>query len=144
MNYFEELDNDILVGYHIEGGETFDNTGLPALSMDTLTDSRALYLCDNPKEWFASHLVGKIYQRVLKVKFHKTNSQLYQWDDYMNIAPMARDDESESRDLSGNELYMLTGVYLHYTLGFPRGELTEAFLIHPTKHVISIEEVFSC
>ncbi len=145
MSYFEELADGTLVGYHIEGGETLDGSGLPPLSMETLTDSRTLYMCNNPIEWFADHLLGKINQRVLKVTFRKVTSQEYPWEHYMSMRPRTANlldgEEATSFDPCGCETYIRTGIYLHYTLGEPKGELTEGFLIQPKQHVISIEEI---
>lgn len=58
---------NLLIGYHIEGGETFENVDCIPLSMETISNNRPLFICKDPFQWNCDYLNTPL--RILEIGF---------------------------------------------------------------------------
>lgn len=142
--YFNIDKNNNLIGYHCEGGETFEDVNNIPLSMDTLNNDRILFLCNNTTEWYPNHLNNldnfKMYSIIFKQPLkYKTYNSLKKYLDLFDY-----NDELKNY-FPTNETQKLINKGCHlFILGKNiENELTEAFLVYPKNYVLSIMEIKS-
>lgn len=68
--YFKQ-EGELFVGYHVEGGETFELSGSVPLNINTPRDDFPLFIANNPNEWFPHHLENKDEYKVYKILFER-------------------------------------------------------------------------
>lgn len=139
-HYFKNIGGNRYIAYHVEGGETLILSGGRKLSMETLTDKRPLFLCNNPEQWWPSHIDEYEEYRLLEIEFeappgiefykNKTYHSLFSFNDKDYELTM----RTKSLMARGLRLFVLP-------LLNDCGELSEAFLLEPTKYVKSIKVI---
>lgn len=146
--YFEKTQEGFAIGYHVEGGETFNEAGVgEALSLDSLTDQKLLYLCANPHEWFPYHLKVPYHlkeqeneYRVYKVVFKPPTSLIVsEWQTYFDLKPDLISNRIKDKDRA-TQLSDLGVNLVIYPGQDDKKELSEAFLMYPRRWVVSIEK----
>jgi hypothetical protein len=130
---------EVRVGYHVEGGETFELSKTGELSMGTLDNARPLYMCDNPVEWYPAHLKYHRDYRVYAISYNVPTLSLNfkNWEEYNSLVEWDGKKYIRSKDL---KKYISAGYHL-FTLDKDndKGELTEFILINPKEYVVSIK-----
>lgn len=144
---YEHDENDNVIAYHIESVADCKEDGRGPLSLDTLDDSKPLFLASHPKYWYPHHLPDADQYRVLKVVFKCPKVKLFtDYKQYGRLFQMRKiKGELEKYEFLPlitlqdmiKDGYSLIGT----TLNNDQTELPECFLICPKQHVISIEEV---
>ena len=136
--YFKQ-EGELFVGYHVEGGETFELAGSIPLSTDTLRDDFPLFIANNPSEWFPHHLENKDEYRVYKILFERIPFFVFNEQSlYMKNTPR------HLRDRDGRlcaDTMIQNGVRLFILDENDANDLTESCLIYPSKHVRSITQI---
>lgn len=145
---FEKDDQGNYIGYHWEGGETFEIAGSVNLTLDTLSNDRALFVSNTPGAGW-----GDVQSRLLKVVF-RVNKPYPVFTDFRDESPTAYPNLLMFEDGDGvNTLarhYIQEGSHLAglveqgfnlYMLDDPKEDLPEAFITEPKRWVISIEEI---
>lgn len=140
--YFEKTQEGFAIGYHVEGGETFNEAGVgETLSLGSLTDQKLLYLCANPHEWFPYHLKEQENEyRVYKVVFKPPTSLIVsEWQTYFDLNPDLISNRIKDKDRA-TQLSDLGVNLVIYPGQDDKKELSEAFLMYPRRWVVSIEK----
>lgn len=144
---FEKDASGNYIGYHWEGGETFEISGQIPLTIDTLDSSRVLFIAPTPDVGW-----GDGTDRLLKVVF-KVSKEWEVCTDFRSTAPTSYTRMlafQEHTSDSPSKHYVEPGSYLAglvndgynlFMLDDPAEDLPEAFITEPKKWVISIEEV---
>lgn len=141
-----------LVGYHVEGGETFMLSTFPPLSLETLADDKPLFLGYEPRSWFPTHLDIEGY-KVLEITFSKPKILFIDnIEDYNDLIVIKEFESPEhgNREITvttlsdrGKELYQ-EGYSLfcltNHVTSTGQADLLEAFLMDSSKYVKSIKE----
>lgn len=138
---FKQLPNGLYVGYHAEGGETFDLSGNVPLTMETLHDDRPLFLSYSKDHWFAEHLPkGSVV--LYEIHFVLPKQMNYSsYDEYQKVNPGW--DENNKVYISTPKLTKLISEgYNMFSVGVNEiGETPESFIINPTKYVKDIIKI---
>lgn len=140
--YFEKTQEGFAIGYHVEGGDTFNEAGVgETLSLGSLTDQKLLYLCANPHEWFPYHLKEQENEyRVYKVVFKPPTSLIVsEWQTYFDLNPDLISNRIKDKDRA-TQLSDLGVNLVIYPGQDDKKELSEAFLMYPRRWVVSIEK----
>ena len=136
--YFKQ-EGELFVGYHVEGGETFELSGSVPLNLNTLRDDFPLFIANNPNEWFPHHLENKDEYKVYKILFERIPFFVFsKQSEYMKNTPYPlsyNDGKLRVTDMTKNE------IHLFILDRNDEGELTESYLIYPSKHVRSITQI---
>lgn len=145
---FEKDDQGNYIGYHWEGGETFEIAGGVNLTLDTLSNERALFVSNTPGAGW-----GDVQSRLLKVVF-RVNKPHPLFTDFRDESPTAYTSLLAFEDGDGKTTfarhYVKEGSHLSglteqgfnlFMLDDPKEDLPEAFITEPKRWVISIEEV---
>lgn len=140
-DYFEKNEDGLLIGYHCEGGETFEETGSKPLSMLSLDNSRFLFIGKNQHEWTPFHLDLSEY-RLYQVVF-KYTSKIAVFDVFSEYQKLFQYSSDKKEYRRSKELQKLidAGVYLFILDKNDQDELTEAFIVNPKDHVTFIKEI---
>lgn len=135
--------SDLLIAYHVEGGETFVQGGSVCLSMKSLDDNRPLFLCNNMEEWWPSHLVTDGFT-VYKVTYVKPEKCFATKNTGVFAELIPGYNEILKKYVYGDLLLGKINEGIHsfeLEQDNDRGELSEIILISPTKYVTSIEVI---
>lgn len=142
----DELGN--YIGYHWEGGETFEFAGAVNLSMDTLNNDRALFISNTPGAGW-----GDAHSRLLKVVFSVNKPYptfTYLRDKSVNAYHILLGFKDGDGKTTLTRHYIREGSHLAglvrqgfnlFMLDDPKEDLPEAFITEPKKWVIAIEEM---
>jgi len=140
---FEKDSNGNYIGYHCEGGETFELSGGVKLTLDTLEDDRLLFISNTPNAGW-QHDDARILKVVFKVnKEYPTDTDFRSKSDcsYTNLSAFTEGDKTRHFVMEDSILDSLTKQgYNLFTLDDPTEQLPEGFITNPKQHVISIEE----
>lgn len=130
---------DLAIGYHVEGGETFDIAGGQELSMKTLSDQRPLFVCGDKTQWYPTHLPEAGF-RTYEVKYETPKEISYNsYDKYHDLFGF----DGKGYVIKPSLQKLIDEGYHMFTL-LPqndRKELPESFIIQPTKYVKSIKRI---
>lgn len=148
---FKENKNGDLIGYHVEGGETFELSMFPPLSLKTLVDDRPLFLGYDSQSWFPMHLNVENY-KVLEITFSKPKclmiDNIEEYSDLIivrgfeppehngEITVTTLSDKGKKLYKEGYRLFCLT----NHVTSTGQADLLEAFLMDSSKYVKSIKE----
>lgn len=140
-SFFEQTPDGKLVGYHCEGGETFENGGSVALTMKTLDNNRPLFLGRNTDEWVPKHLNLKKF-RLYKIIFEQP-SKVMTFKSFEEYQSLLEWNPRDKRYMWSEELEKLfdQGYRLFVLDKNDADELTEAFLVCPKDYVKSIGKI---
>jgi GNAT superfamily N-acetyltransferase len=146
-HYFRNVGGNTYVGYHVEQSDIAFSSAKSGLSMETLSDDRLLFLCNNPDEWFPNHLTGHIDQdevfQVYEVTFTAPMGlEFYKNDTFHSLHYLD--------GINGNKQKLERRANRLANRGFhlfvlkqhnDHNELSEAFLCYPKKYVKSIKMI---
>lgn len=138
---FDKTPEGLVVGFHCEGGETFEYSGTGKLTLDTLDNNRPLFLSHDQHQWVPYHLDLKDYRQYKIIFEQPAKVMTYSsFNEYQNLYGW---NSKDNRYVWSEELEKLFDQgYRLFVLGKnDKDELTEAFLICPKEYVKSIEEV---
>lgn len=144
---FERDDQGNYIGYHWEGGETFELAGANKLSLENLDNDRLLFVANTTdSDW------GDKHSRLLKVVFQAKPYPLF--TDFRDNSPNSFNGLTTFNDGDGVTTFarhrvrtdgslpdLIQDGYNLFMLDDPKEELPEAFITEPKRWVISIEEV---
>lgn len=140
---FEKDEVGNYIGYHCEGGETFELSGGINLTLDTLDDNRILFISNTPYAGW-QHDGARILKVVFKVnKEYPTDIDFRNKSDwgYTNLSSFTENDKTRHFVMEGSILEDLTKQgYNLFTLDDPIEQLPEGFITNPKQHVVSINE----
>lgn len=139
--YFDFDNTGKLLGYHCEGGETFEYGGSVPLTMETLDDGRLLFMGNNVDEWVPHHLNLGDY-KLYKITFDKPpKTKVFRdFNEYHEL--FSWNDKTNRYDIQPKLQALIdTGYRLFVLDRNTQDELTESFLINPKQYVRSIEEI---
>lgn len=131
----------LCIGYHVEGGETFELAGSISLSMETLHDDRPLFLSASKTYWFSDHLT-KVKLRVYEIHFEMPKHLAFDtYKEYQEVNPWWNEDKRTY--IFGKKLtkYIKDGYGMFSVGNNEKNETPESFIIHPTEYVKSIKEI---
>lgn len=140
---FEKDKDGNYIGYHCEGGETFELAGGTRLTLNTLDNDRILFISNTPEAGW-QHEDARVLKIVFKVnKEYPTDKNFRSKSDYgyINLAAFTENTKTRFFIMENSILDNLTKQgYNLFTLDDPIEQLPEGFITHPKQHVISIEE----
>ena len=135
--------SNLIIGYHIEGGEPFTNNGSICLSMKTLNDNRPLFLCDNMEEWWPRHLNTDGFT-IYKVTYVKPEKCFTTKDCDLFGQLISSYNEILNKYVYSDLLLSMISKGIHLfelEQDNNKEELSEIMLISPTKYVTNIEVI---
>lgn len=138
---FQQLPSGLYVGYHVEGGETFELAGSIPLSMETLHNGRPLYLSNSKEHWFSTHLKAEDF-RVYEIHFEMPPHKTYDtYAEYQKVNPMW-DETNRCYRYSAELEHLIDQGYHMFSVGKnEKGEIPESFIINPTHYVKKIVSI---
>lgn len=136
-HYFKRVDLNTYIGYHIEGGETFELAGSVPLSMDMLRNDRPLFLCNDPGVWMNTddQCVYEITFKLPKALVFHSNSDYHSLFRYVAASNTWQYTKRMTQVLRSN----FEGFILETEND--RGSESECFLIRPKDCVLSIRRI---
>lgn len=135
---FATTANNTLLGYHVEGGETFENGGSTHLSLATLHDARPLFICADKSRWWSDHL-PEAHLRLYEIEFEKPTQKVFTDETEYDLL-LQWNEEKKVYVYSSKLLRLVSEGYSLFTLK-TNTELPESFLINPTKYVKDIKRL---
>lgn len=131
---YYKLPNGLFVGYHWEGGETFEETGNQKLTLESVKGTPALFLCHDPLTWAPTHLDIADY-RLYRIVFEmpELEAVFSSINAYHKVVPLSGLDQCP--------LGLSLSVHLISMYENDRNELQESLLRYPGRYVKEITPI---
>lgn len=135
--------NKQLTSYHIESKEAKEQNNGVCLSLESLDNNRPLFLCNNPEEWWPSHLDTDGYS-IYEIAYNEPPN-IYKTKNYDVYHKLFKytDDELNKCVFSEQLIIMIKCDTHLFELekNNDKKELSELFLIFPKQYITSIRKV---
>lgn len=149
--YFSVDEQGNWFGYHVEGGETFDNSNGVSIEKGMFRNDKPFFLCNNYHEWFPMHLKDRDTYRIFKVTFTPVKELIIKsWEEYQNqfvvneITVNGKLETVTSYTKDGLEKQEAGFQVLVVPKDNLADELTEGVLMFPKTNILKVELLGSC